>query len=294
MRQNYFISTQGATVKRKDNQIVIYFKNEKLGEIPVNLIDNLFIFGNIHLSINAINFMLAHDIDIFLSTLGGKLRGLITKFYLKSDYKVRLKQYSAFNNSQKKSKITKFIVFNKIQQIEKYSDLDLTSLKEKLLGVTTYNEVLGIEGRASALFFEDFKRKLMNKYGFKERKYYPSPDPVNTILSLVYTLYHNVLFSIITSKGFDPYIGFLHRKRGSHSAFVSDIIEYSRPALTIYVLNLFNSGFFKWDDFKKGKGYSLKSEKSKQFFQKVNEDVLKNSKYLNDTQIFLNQLESML
>jgi len=149
LKQNYFISTQGTIVKRKDNQIVIYKKKEKLGEIPVNLIDNLFVFGNIHLSINAINFMLAHEIDIFLSTLGGKLRGLITNFYLKSDYKIRLKQYSAFNNANKKSKITKFIVSSKLQQIEKFSNLDLTFLKENLLYVSTYNEVLGIEGKSA-------------------------------------------------------------------------------------------------------------------------------------------------
>ncbi len=294
MKQNYFISTQGASVKRKDNQIVIYNGKEKIGEIPINLIDNLFIFGNVHLSINAINFLLAYDVDIFLSTLGGKLRGLITKFYLKSDYKMRLKQYSAFNNSQKKAKITKFIVFNKLEQIEKHSDLDLTNLKEKLLNVSTYKEILGIEGLSSALFFDFFKKSLKNKYGFEGRKYNPSLDPVNAVLSLVYTLYHNVLFSLVTSRGYDPYIGFLHRKRGSHSAFVSDLIEYSRPALSIYVLELFNSGYFRKSDFKKKKGYMITSEKSKDFFRKVNEEILKNPKYINNSQLFLSQIESML
>ena len=293
MKQNYFIATQGAVLRKKDNQILIFKEGKKLGEVPINLIDNLFIFGNIHLSMNVINFLLKHDVDIFISTLGGSLRGIITRFYLKSDYKVRLKQYSASNNTHKKSKITKFIVSAKISQIEKYSGLDLTFLKERLISVSTYNEILGIEGKASALFFEFFKSKLNNKYGFKERKYYPSSDPVNSVLSLVYTLYHNVLYSVVVSKGFDPYIGFLHRKRGTHSAFVSDIIEYSRPALSMYVLDLFNSGYFKWEDFRKGKTYSLKESKAKEFFAKMNEEVLRNPKFLQDSNLFLTQLEGL-
>ncbi len=293
MKQNYFIATQGAVLRKKDNQILILKEGNKLGEIPINLIDNLFIFGNIHLSMNVINLLLKHDVDIFISTLGGSLRGIITRFYLKSNYKVRLKQYSASNNTHKKSKITKFIVSAKISQIEKYSGLDLTFLKEKLLYVSTYNEILGIEGKASALFFEFFRKKLNNKYGFKERKYYPSPDPVNSILSLIYTLYHNVLYSIVVSKGFDPYIGFLHRKRGIHSAFVSDIIEFSRPALSMYVLDLFNGGYFKWEDFKKGKAYSLKENKAKHFFSKVNKEVLRNPRFLQDSNLFLTQLEGL-
>jgi len=67
---------------------------------------------------------------------------------------------------------------------------------------------------------------------FKKREYRPVKDRVNGLLSFLYTLYYSFLHSVVVSEGFDPYIGFLHIKRGRHLAFVSDMMEEARIYLT--------------------------------------------------------------
>jgi CRISPR-associated protein Cas1 len=84
---------------------------------------------------------------------------------------------------------------------------------------------------------------------FTKREYRPVKDRVNGLFSFVYTLYYQFLHTIILSEGFDPYIGMLHRKRGKHMAFVSDVMEGYRAILTAFVVKLLKEKLIVEDDF---------------------------------------------
>lgn len=65
-------------------------------------------------------------------------------------------------------------------------------------------------------------------FGFSGRARHPSPDPVNALLSLGYTLVYNEISSLLDGLGFDPYLGFFHQPRYGHATLASDLLEEFR------------------------------------------------------------------
>ncbi|WP_457626010.1 CRISPR-associated endonuclease Cas1 [Persephonella sp.] len=293
MKEIIFITRQGVKLKRKDNQIVAVQEGKKISVFPVNRIDKLFLFGSVEITTSAVSFLLSKNVDIFLLSYSGRLKGVITS-PLRSNYTLRLKQYEAFI-SPKNIEIAKFFVFQKIKEIEKFINRQLPELKDKLMNTQDYAEILGIEGRASTLFFDRFKDFLKIKdLRFEKREYNPPPDPVNALLSLSYSIFYSLLFSITLSKGYDPYIGFLHKKRGTHGAFVSDIMEVFRVDLTRFVGALFNTGIITGEDFENNSGYLLKNDSLKKFIRIYHENVIQNEIYMKKINQIFQQLEKML
>ncbi len=59
-------------------------------------------------------------------------------------------------------------------------------------------------------------------------------------MSFLYTLFYSYSYAESISQGLDPYISFLHIKRGTHASFVSDIMEEARVYLTWMLLEFIN------------------------------------------------------
>ncbi len=296
MRDLIFITRQGTKIRRKDNQIVVYLNDNKIGAFPINQIKKLFLFGNIEISMPSINFLLSRDAEIYLLSNTGKFKGLITNTKLESNYNLRLKQYHSLINPTQNLKMAKYFVFRKIETIEKFTGTKLSDLKNLLMNSENYNEILGIEGTASAFFFTVLREELKDKnIGFEKREYRPAKDPVNASLSLVYSLYYSLLFSILQAKGYDPYIGYLHKKRGSHAVLVSDFMELFRVDLSKFVIVMFNNEFISKDNFTiSSNGCYLKEDSLKKFLQAFKENYIDNKKYQSEMEKETKQFAEIL
>ncbi len=284
MKEFIFITKQGSRVRRKDNQIVVYLGEEKIGAFPINRIKKVFIFGNIEISMPAVNFLLSKNAEIYLLSYSGKFKGIITHTKLESNYNLRLLQYDAFINEQKNLRTAKFFVMKKLNQIEKFTETQLLDLKQSLINAKSYNEILGIEGTASAFFFDVFRKNLKNKnLGFQKREYRPAKDPVNAVLSFVYSMFYSLIFSYFQAKGFDPYIGYLHKKRGTHAVLASDFMEIFRVNLSKIVLVVFNNEVLTENDFENSSnGCYLKEESLKKFLQVFKGNFIDSNKYISE------------
>ena len=224
MKRNLYI-TSNQDITRTNNILKIGDK-----KLPLSIINNLFIIGNCKLSQGAKTLLLKNSRAIYYLNNRYELIGILQPPVFDSDYKIRLLQYKNRDNLE----LAKFIVLKKIEAIEDYINKSLNRYKLKLENVNTLNEILGVEGSSSIYMYKKFREELQN-IGideFQKREYRPVKDRVNGILSFLYTLYYSFLHSVVVSEGFDPYIGFLHIKRGKHSAFVSDMMEEARIYLT--------------------------------------------------------------
>ena len=66
-------------------------------------------------------------------------------------------------------------------------------------------------------------------------------DPVNAMLSFVYTLLTNMLTSALESVGLDPYVGYLHVDRPGRASLSLDLVEELRAVMADrFVLSLIN------------------------------------------------------
>jgi CRISPR-associated protein Cas1 len=85
---------------------------------------------------------------------------------------------------------------------------------------------------------------------FTHRRYHPSPDPVNAVLSFGYALLTSSLHSLLDAVGFDPFLGFFHTESYGRPSLALDLIEpYRAPVVDRFAVRLFNLRMLKPDDF---------------------------------------------
>jgi len=272
MKKNLFIA-KNCIIHRNQKSLKIEL-DDSSNSIPLSMIENVFLIGNgIKLTNGARSLLLEHNKQISFYTSNYKLQGILSITKLQSNYRNRLFQYEAYKDET--LKIAQYIVANKFTSMEKEFDLRLQKYTLKVYKAKKMDELLGIEGIASSYMFKKFRKYLqvVKIEDFKKREYHPSEDKVNGLLSFAYTLYSNLLYGLVLSDGYDPYIGFLHKKRGTHYAFVSDLIEFDRAKITMFVLKLFTLHSLEDEDFD---GIYLTYDGRKKFLIHFNQFVSEN------------------
>ncbi|HID65996.1 MAG TPA: CRISPR-associated endonuclease Cas1 [Aquificaceae bacterium] len=263
----------------------LYVSNERLCvsrfskkvSVPLKHIDSLILMGEWSISSKLINKLLKERIPAFFLSRYGSLKGVLYADFFPSNQRVRLYQYEAYLN--RREEVAKFLLRKKIEEIEKVFDLDLQDYKNNLERQKEVESLLGIEGFVSYAMFEAFRQKLKAPFDFQKREYRPPKDEVNALLSLYYTFNYCLALPVVLSSGYDPYISFIHVKRGKHASLCSDLLEPIRPHLTYHILEAFNNKLFVKEDFEQnGSGVYLKKEafdKFLNFFERKKEENLK-------------------
>jgi CRISPR-associated protein Cas1 len=126
----------------------------------------------------------------------------------------------------------------------------LTALAEEALGASSHDHLLGIEGQASALYYEFYRRLFKEDLGFRKRTRRPPRDPVNSLLSFGYTLLGYSAQSAVYLVGLDPFGGFLHSTHYSRPSLALDLAEEFRPMIDGLVLQVVNSCRYQLQDFR--------------------------------------------
>ncbi len=136
-------------------------------------------------------------------------------------------------------------------------DAELISAMEQLKkGVRAVYEassletLLGIEGNCASAYFGVFGKLFKNpNVPFTTRTKHPPLDPVNAVLSFVYTLYTNEFAAALETVGLDSYIGFYHALRSGRASLACDLVEEARCHVERFTITLFNLGILSEKDF---------------------------------------------
>ena len=94
------------------------------------------------------------------------------------------------------------------------------------------DEVRGIEGEGARAYygvFGDLVRMEEADFSFERRSRRPPLNPVNALLSFLYTLLVHDCRSALEVVGLDPSVGFLHRERPGRPSLALDLMEELRP-----------------------------------------------------------------
>ncbi len=123
---------------------------------------------------------------------------------------------------------------------------------EKVFDAQTLDELLGIEGFCAKNYFSIFGKLITNPksmFKFSYRTKRPPLDPINAVLSFVYTLYTSEFSSALETVGLDSYIGFCHTLRSGRNSLSCDLVEEVRAVAERFVLTLFNLQILSEKDF---------------------------------------------
>ena len=120
----------------------------------------------------------------------------------------------------------------------------LKGLLPQIAEETSLDSLRGLEGAGATVYFGVFDQMILGEkplFSFHTRSRRPPMDPVNAVLSFLYSILANDCVSALESVGLDAYVGFLHRDRPGRTSLALDLMEELRPCLADrFVLTLIN------------------------------------------------------
>ena len=114
---------------------------------------------------------------------------------------------------------------------------------DKLYEAQSIEEVVGIEGYCAQSYFSVFNKLITNKnvpFTFELRTKRPPLDPINALLSFVYTLAMSEFAAALETVGLDSYIGYCHTLRSGRVSLACDLVEEARCFVVRFVITFLN------------------------------------------------------
>ncbi|WP_290003864.1 type I-C CRISPR-associated endonuclease Cas1c [Faucicola atlantae] len=271
LKNTLYVQTQNAWLNKDGENIVMNVEREVKGRVPIHKIDGIVCFGQVSLSPALMVHCTANGITITFLNQFGKFQARV-EGAVSGNVLLRREQYRISDDSERSLVISQTMilakVFNHRQVIRRYLrdykdslDADSQSRLDKAqkyleLGLNrvaqTQNnaELLGREGEMAGEYFAVFPHFIRNAdFTFKKRTRNPPTDPVNALLSFVYTLMTHECRSALETVGLDPSSGFFHQLRAGRPSLALDLVEEFRPMLDRFVLSLINKKQFAKKDF---------------------------------------------
>ena len=125
----------------------------------------------------------------------------------------------------------------------------LEAALQKVEQATSIETLRGLEGSAARAYFGLLRQSMRVDLAFEKRARRPPPDPVNSLLSLGYTLLNEALMTALELVGLDPYAGFLHADKYGPALALDLVEEFRAPIVDSLVLTLINKRMLGPGDF---------------------------------------------
>jgi CRISPR-associated protein Cas1 len=263
--ENLYVVEQGSFLAKSGDTLKIVKKGTVLDTVPAKDLKKLVLTGYVSLTGPVLDYLIKNRVETIFLTPTGRFRARL----MIDEHKhvaLRKAQYEGLSAPDTGLEVMKIIVKGKVENMaafllrrgRDYSEpklraaaAALTSLLTSLKTTRDKSVVRGIEGAGSRIYFSVFPLLIRNDtFFFNGRNRRPPKDPVNALLSFVYTLLTNEVISAIKTCGLDPYLGSLHEISYGRPSLACDLVEeYRTPVGDRFVLQLLNRKMIKPEDF---------------------------------------------
>jgi len=269
-----YVVEQGASVGKAGERLVVRRHDGPAEQIRLLDVASLSVYGNVSISAQAIRALTEHEIPILHHTYGGWLVALTTGVAFRN-VELRSRQYRFADDPTACLPLAQAFVVGKIKNQRTLlrrnhrGDLQMVLRELSRLGmlarhVTSIDQLLGIEGLAAKAYFGHFAGMLResNGFDFHARVRRPPTDPVNSVLSFLYSLMTRDAVVALLGVGLDPYRGILHQLHYGRPSLALDLAEEFRALLADSVaLTLLNNRVLNAGDFlQRGRAVALKDQ----------------------------------
>lgn len=274
------VQKPGAQIGVSGEELIVKLKDEVLRKLPGQQVRAIYCYGAIQLTAQAVSTCLELGIDVAYFSPAGRYLGALCGLP-SSGVDARRGQYRLFECAGVRLQLAKEIIRAKIhnQRVmlmrngevpERILQL-MASFRDATATARDLTELLGIEGNAAALYFEQFESMLKKredwKFDWRGRNRRPPRDPVNALLSLGYSMLTKELTGVCHAVGLDPFLGFLHQPRYGRPALALDLMEEFRPLIADSVaISLVNRGELGPEDFIRSANGTFLNERGRKVF----------------------------
>ena len=261
-----YITRQETYLHKERETIVIKQGDEKLGQFPALSLGGIICFGRVSVSPFLMGYCADQGIGLafytgygrFLARVQGRENGNVL---------LRREQYRWADSEEQAAAVARLSVAAKIAnsrsvlQREIRNHGETPSLREavdklatslrRVRNADSVDAIRGMEGDAANTYFGVFNDLLKGSgFAFGGRVRRPPTDPVNALLSFVYSLITQECTSALQGVGLDPYVGFLHKDRPGRPSLALDMLEEFRAAWADrFILTLVNRQQVQLKDF---------------------------------------------
>ncbi len=260
-----YIDRKDTEIKIEGNCLVFFEKGKRKGTVPLNPLERVIIIGNMKIETGILHRLALNNIScIFLSGRRLAFRGILHG-RLHRNGLLRLRQYEK-SQSPFSLNVAKDLIKTKLEKQKDFLNF-LTEIRpeakpELMKAVSLISRSLetlpmqidldslrGIEGSAAASYFQALTFVFPPSFHFGGRNRRPPQDPVNSLLSLGYTLLHFEMVREIELAGFDPTIGFYHQFEYGRESLACDLAEPFRPDIDQMIFTIIRERFLRETDF---------------------------------------------
>lgn len=266
-----YVTTEGAALRKDGENIVADVEGLERARAPMHMLASVVTFGAVLISPPLMQACAARGIVIVLLDRAGRFQARV-EGPISGNVLLRRQQYRV---SDAPAQIVKSLLAGKVanqravlqramrdfgeetpSEVRSAVEAAIARFAGILRGIEACDEVerlRGMEGEAAQLYFGVFDHLVRSpdpEIAFRGRSRRPPRDPVNALLSFLYTLLTHDCRSAAESVGLDPAVGFLHRDRPGRPSLALDLMEELRPALADRLaLSLFNRRQLRSKDF---------------------------------------------
>ena len=259
-----YVTSQGARIEKEGLRLIVHGKDFRHILFASHL-EQLVLFGNVHITAPAMFTLLQQGIDTVFLRMDGRYMGRLS-VKEPANAVLRKRQFDLCDDSAFRTRAGKSIVQAKIlnqatllARIKRARNRPQAAAAAEMLRrlaaeteqAASCAELRGIEGRAAALYFQHLSLGFIKDWGFGRRVRRPPTDPVNCVLSFLYTMLANRCHAAVRIAGLDPQPGILHELSYGRDSLPLDLIEEFRTMLAdALTLSLFNMNMLDRDDFR--------------------------------------------
>lgn len=268
-----YVIEQGSYLRRMGNSLCVFKNNKRIEDVPAEGLKRLILVGRLNLTGSVLDFLIQRRVETVFMTPTGRFRARIG-IDEHRHVALRQAQYKRLGDRAACLEIARRIVAGKAENMyqllllrgRQYKDDALRSsaaglrpLIVRAENADTIDRLRGLEGAIARGYFQVFGRLVRNpRFEFNGRNRRPPRDPVNALLSFVYTLLTNEVLSAVKAIGLDPYMGALHEIAYGRPSLACDLVEEYRVFLgDRLVLGMINRKAVSPDDFVCRRGAQL-------------------------------------
>jgi CRISPR-associated protein Cas1 len=245
-----YVTTQDAYLRKEGETVVVEKEKQVLLRLPIHTLQGLVTFGNVMTSPYLLNLCAERGVSVSFMSESGKFLARVTG-PVSGNVLLRLSQMRAYEDKSKKGDIARSFVIGKLMNarsvlLRRMRDhgetADIAESSAKILDVLRRvrdsapdaERLRGLEGEAGAVYFGVFNELIVagkETFSIASRNRRPPLDPMNALLSYLYTLLAHDCRGALESVGLDPQIGFLHEVCAGRPSLALDLMEEFRACL---------------------------------------------------------------
>jgi len=291
MKKTYYLFNPGK-LTRKDNTLKFTPVNEegvtqKPRYLPVEQVEELYVFGSLDAGSSLYNFLGKHQILVHFfdyyenytgsfmpreGLLSGKLLVAQANFNYRKSKRLPIAMAFVDGGSFNMLKNLRYYARREKNLIAEIDDIE--KLRNQIVNVHGIDELMGVEGNIRKVYYRGFD-EILSDHKMGGRSYRPPANEVNALISFGNMMCYSQCLRAIHQTQLNPTISFLHQPGERRFALALDLAEIFKPILVDrLIFRMLNRHELKPSDFESSINRIVMKDKAKKKFVQAWENRL--------------------